>query len=237
MTATLSPPSAPKKHWWDNMNAKKVAIWLSSVGIAAIGWVSIAVYSGATQGPHMQYLAVGILTSIAAALTGGLLGFLFGIPRYVSSGQLRFARPAPTPPPAPPNAAAPTAAPPTPPPPPATPPNAAAPDAAAPNDEATAAFEPSSNLAEVSDWLTKVLLGAGLVQLTQLSDPAVSLINSVGAGLTVVIPPNGAAKVAAGSIMLAYSVWGFMVTYIATTIWYKKQLEKDLEKDRQRRAA
>ena len=53
-----------------------------------------------------------------------------------------------------------------------------------------------------------------------------SLINSVAAGLTLSSPPDGSAKVAAGSIMLAYSVWGFVVAYFVTTVWYKRVLEK-----------
>jgi hypothetical protein len=35
----------------------------------------------------------------------------------------------------------------------------------------------------VSDWLTKLLLGAGLVQLTRLGAPISQLIDSVAAGL------------------------------------------------------
>lgn len=144
-------------------------------------------------------------------LTGGMLGFLFGIPKYVSSGQARFDKKrgeegdgksrtkrkddksqnnktevekkeagtgeieA---------GAGKTVA------------GAGETEAGAGKNGTEAGagktprFEPSTNLAEVSDWLTKVLLGAGLVQLTQLSEPAVSLINSVAAGPTGVTPPR-----------------------------------------------
>lgn len=242
------------------MSSTAKVTWIA-FGIAGIGLLSVASYSVATEGPHLQYLGIGVLTLLAAALAGSLLGFLFGIPKYVSSGQYRFekgqgaggnprtddqtqpgdgsnrpdAQAVPDP------SRASTVQPPTnqgdtsTPARPASEIHQGGPSKSDRHAQATevqargseeARFEPSTNLAEVSDWLTKLLLGAGLVQLTQISGPAVSLINSVAAGLTQETPPGGAAKVAAGSIMLAYSVWGFIVTYIATTIWYSRRLEK-----------
>jgi hypothetical protein len=71
---------------------------------------------------------------------------------------------------------------------------------------------PSSNLAEVSDWLTKLLLGAGLVQLTHPAAPISHLIDSIAAGpaATTATGTSSAAKVMAGSILFGYAVIGML---------------------------
>jgi len=87
-----------------------------------------------------------VLASLAAFVAGCFVGFLLGIPRAVSSGELRQ------------------------------------------NQSASAAtgssgLGASSNLAEISDWLTKLVLGAGLVELTRLGGPVGRLIDNVATGL------------------------------------------------------
>lgn len=119
-------------------------------------------------------------------LIGCLIGFLFGIPKVVSSGQARLG-------------------------------------------SGSAEYAPSSNLAEVSDWLTKLLLGAGLVQLTHLGAPIGHLIDTVGAGLTattVTSGPSSAAKVMAGAILFGYVAIGMLDAYVVTTVWYQNRLSK-----------
>ena len=65
-----------------------------------------------TPGSHWSYVAVGMLTALAAVLVGFFTGFLIGVPRVVSSGQARLSKDT---------------------------------------------FSPSTNLAEISHWLTKLL--------------------------------------------------------------------------------
>ncbi|MGD0606746.1 MAG: Ig domain-containing protein [Streptosporangiaceae bacterium] len=84
-----------------------------------------------------------------------------------------------------------------------------------------------SNLAEVSDWLTKLLLGAGLVDLTHLGGPIASLIDRVAIGLQNPAAGGGAgldAKVMAGLIILGYTVLGLLESYVVTSVWYPKKL-------------
>lgn len=90
-------------------------------------------------------------------------------------------------------------------------------------------FSPSSNLAEISDWLTKLLLGAGLVELTRLGHPLSSLIDAVARGLQGV--PAGAVisgtpVIVAASILVMYVVLGFLDGYVLTTLWYGKHLQR-----------
>lgn len=172
-----------RAHWWEKL--AHVGTWLSilALGIPAFGGLWIVIYAFATPGSHWSYLGVGMATALAAFLSGCLIGFLFGIPKVVSSGQLR---------------------------------------------QQTDPYSPSSNLAEVSDWLTKLLLGAGLVQLTHLATPISHLIDFIAAGLTATTATgaSSAAKVMAGSILFGYAVIGMLDAYVVTTVWYQHKLEE-----------
>ena len=161
-----------------------VGTWLAFLALvlSALGSIWIVIYSFATPGSHLSYLGAGMLTALAAFLSGCVVGFLFGIPRVVSSGQLR-------------------------------------------HDKGSQGYVPSTNLAEVSDWLTKLLLGAGLVQLTHLGAPTGHLIDTVAAGLTpptVSKIPSSAAKVMAGAILFGYAAIGLLDAYVVTTMWYQQ---------------
>jgi len=155
-----------------------LALWVPLFGAA---W--IFVYALTTPGSHGTYLGVGMLTAIAALLIGCLIGFLFGIPRVVSSGQVRLGQ--------------------------------------------SSDYAPSSNLSEVSDWLTKLLLGAGLVQLTHLGAPLAGLIDHVATALYVGTAYAGAAKVTAGTIIFGYVAIGLLDGYVVTTMWYQRRLASD----------
>jgi hypothetical protein len=171
-----------------------VTTWLSFLGIAAPvgGTAWIVVYSFSTPGSHPTYLGVGVLTSLAAFVAGCFVGFLLGIPRAVSSGDVRLNQSA----------------------------------AAAATSSGLGA---SSNLAEISDWLTKLVLGAGLVELTRLGGPVSRLIDNVAAGLHA----SGAsaatvqtAKVMAGAIIFGYVIMGLLDGYIVTTTWYQNKVNQ-----------
>ncbi|HEX6522423.1 MAG TPA: hypothetical protein VF070_20805 [Streptosporangiaceae bacterium] len=88
---------------------------------------------------------------------------------------------------------------------------------------------PSTNLAEISDWLTKLLLGAGLVELTRLGRPLTSLANSIARamqGIPAGANPPEASVVVAGGILALYVVLGFLDGYVITTVWYGNYLER-----------
>ena len=171
-----------------------VTTWLVFLGIAAPAGATIwlAVYAFWTKGPHAAYLGVGMLTSLAAFVGGCFAGFLFGIPRVVSSGQLRQT------------------------------------GSAAAND-GSGGFGGATNLAEVSDWLTKLVLGAGLVDLTRLGAPIGKLIDDIATGLYAAPASTAAvhqAKVLAGAILFGYAVMGLLDGYIVTTTWYQNKISK-----------
>lgn len=211
------------------------------------GLLAIVLYAYATPGLHVRYLSVGLLAAFAAFAVGSLAGFLFGIPRAVSSGALRHLTselPSPQPSVTPSGGAPATAVtgagaggtPLTT----AGAPTGETPVAGAPSAVSGGApvgslstgqaprgrFSPSTNLAEVSDWLTKLLLGAGLVGLTHLGGPAGGLIDAVARGLQRPdVSTDGPAQLMAGALLLAYGTLGFLSGYVVTTTWYSRKLD------------
>jgi hypothetical protein len=94
--------------------------------VIVVGIIPMAIYAWALAGnvgPAVFSLA--LLIGLAALLGGGLIGFLFGVPR-----QLQEARAA--------------------------------------SDPATLGYAGNTNLEQISDWLTKILVGVGLTQILQI---------------------------------------------------------------------
>jgi hypothetical protein len=93
-------------------------------------------------------------------------------------------------------------------------------------DDDGVAWTPSTNLAEISDWLTKLLLGAGLVGLTSLGAPTAALVRNVARGMSDPGAPeaSGASLVAAAAVLLLFTVLGFVMGYVLTTLWYSRAL-------------
>src|SRR5208337_4277837 len=122
------------------------------LGLAFAGIIFYA-WQAPCWAQFLSIIGAALVVANAAFFSGGLLGFLFGIP----SKQAQ-----------PPASPAPPAAPPKPPS--ATPPEPSAKANSAPTPSgsaATAAGQPgayqgSTHLQEISEWLTKILVGAGL---------------------------------------------------------------------------
>jgi hypothetical protein len=197
------------------------------------GFVFIGFYVYSVDGPHLRYLGTGFLTACAAFVVGCLVGLIVGIPRFVSSGAMRHdletrraaarataRRPRTVRRPVHGRAGVIAA-------------EAAGSRGDAGTDPASpvqaSQFTPSTNLAEISDWLTKLLLGAGLVELTRLGRPLTSLVDAVARAMQDVAPgaklPETSVVVAAG-ILALYVVLGFLDGYVVTTVWYGRYLER-----------
>jgi hypothetical protein len=189
-------------------------------GMFTLGAVLIILYVVSTAGPHLRYISVGLLTAFAAFLIGSLVGLVLGIPHVdslrtsaVGRNQLPSQEPE-----GPGQAGAPASS------------QINRPAARAIQaDDATPRLLPNTNLAEISDWLTKLLLGAGLVSLTHLGKPLSELIDNVARGLGGATPAGGiteSAVVVAGTILITYVALGFLGGYLTTTLWYGKRLQR-----------
>jgi tetratricopeptide (TPR) repeat protein len=151
-----------------------------------------------------------LLWSMAWLGLGSLLGFLFGVPR-VLQGTL----PA-SPPPAPPSTG--TA-------------SATAPAPATPAPSAVTASQylqrVNTNLEQISDWLTKILLGVGLVQFKELPGLVQSAAGYMASGMATLDaagqPPRSAQTLAA-AVIVYFSVLGFVGSYLVMRLYVSRLL-------------
>jgi hypothetical protein len=176
---------------------KGVGFWAQQAGWLA-PLVSVFVYAPKAFGATM-------LIGLAAAMLGGLLGFLFAVPRPVSE-----AAPPSTPPPSTPtlHADGPAGIPQV------AQAGAAMPRAATPHP--ARAWESSTNLTQISDWLTKIIVGVGLVEAAtiysrfeQLSTTLSDQLFDGAAGSRLVIP----------AVMIAGAIIGFLYAYLFTQLF------------------
>jgi hypothetical protein len=79
-------------------------------------------------------------------------------------------------------------------------------------DAAGNGYTHNTNLEQISDWLTKILIGVSLVEIGNAGPPARRLIHSLGQGLG----DNASARDMAAAIVIIYVIWGFLVAYLVT---------------------
>lgn len=149
-----------------------------AVPFVVISWgIAILIYAlQLPSGVRWGACAVAALIASASFLAGGMVGFLFGIPRAVQGS---------------------TAA------------------------SGAAQYQANTNLEQVSDWLTKIIVGVGLVQIGRIIPGLTRLADSMKA------PLGGQASSAAFGLALTISnvFLGFFFFYM----WSRSLLKKELE--------
>jgi hypothetical protein len=162
-----------------------------------------------TPSAFVLVLGAGLIGSGASYVAGFLMGLIFGIPRTPPR--------APTPAPAPVPAQG-------------TPASAATPTSSPEHD-----IEPNSNLVEISDWLTKVLVGVGLVELGKIPGKLDHLAQYLAMGLRR-CPPNTADQPAADlaclqsshalamGIIVFFTISGFLFGYLWSRLYLQRAL-------------
>ena len=96
------------------------------------------------------------------------------------------------------------------------------------DDTVSAVFTPSDNLVQISDWLTKLLIGAGLVQLGNIGRTLGQLIGQIAGGLTDTSSDTApaSARVIAGSILVYYALLSFLFFYGNISLSYRRLLQQ-----------
>ena len=77
---------------------------------------------------------------------------------------------------------------------------------------------PNTNLEQISDWLTKIIVGLGLVELKQIPTHLGNAARWVAESLSV-SAPNPATISFAGSLILYFSILGFLAGYLLTLLF------------------
>src|SRR5579872_3562804 len=185
---------------------------------AAFGCVILFLYSLQFIGPGFLHLgaslrvaAVGTLTAGASLFLGFLLGFIFCIPRT--------AKPTGAAAPASFGADAKTSI------------DASSHSAAM----AVSALETNSNLVDISDLLTKILVGVGLVELNKIPSVLRRLSEFLAPGLSDGAP-NADLRVgrsfAVGIVIFFFGV-GFLIGYLWTRLYFQRALSELVDLARQ----
>ncbi len=161
----------------DNRNALKSSQERSQQAIIGLliimvlGLLGVLAYATSQGQITGSVVGIGLLIAGASVLIGGLLGFLFGIPRTLQSDALD-------------------------------------------NNSRAVAYRANTNLEQISDWLTKILVGVGLTQISALPETLGKLSEAVKAGLG----NQDNSPVFGLAIILYYLVAGFLFGFLWTRL-------------------
>jgi uncharacterized integral membrane protein len=170
---------------------------LVAILIGVLGVIIYAIQSTQLKS-FFTTASTGLLVGAASLFIGALLGFLFGIPRTLQRSG---------------------------------PPANSATNPADPNLSGTPAngteFQANTNLEQISDWLTKILVGVGLTQvnniLERLRSIASTVTRAMGATSVNCMPPavcdNNSFAMA---LILFFLVIGFLFAYLWTRLHLAK---------------
>jgi hypothetical protein len=190
-TAFDSSPTGKEDRWYKNFRRtlRFLFVWLLGGFLVLLlcalqSYVEDPTRDGLTG--SLNLLCHGVLLSLAFAAVGGLVGFLFGIPRPENQPTQHQSK------------------------------NGAANDASQtpPKQEQQ---DSKTNLEQVSDWLTKVILGAGLTQLNKVpgSLDRMSIYFKSDLGGSTFLPMV---------IVIHFLVYGFFAGYLITQLFLQRAL-------------
>jgi hypothetical protein len=146
---------------------------VQDIGLGALGSLLIALFLlGFASG--FGYWQVAVLLAMALFVAGGLIGFLFGIPKVVTGTD----------------------------------------DSRAGTSRGRA-LDVNTNLEQISDWLTKIIVGLGLIELRQLPDLLSRFTNFIRPGLHAA----WAAPALATAVTIYFPVLGFISGYLITRLY------------------
>jgi len=160
---------------WSARSADVLLTMLKKLALVAVimtlaGLTPIIIYALSVSLNFATVVSVGAMAGAAAFVAGGLLGFLFGVPK-TSGGDGE-------------------------------------------DSEGTrhARYRVNTNLEQISDWLTKILVGVGLIQLAKIGNAATHLISVVANGMG----GSAGATTIAGGVLVYFFGNGFLSAYYVT---------------------
>jgi hypothetical protein len=160
--------------------ARLPLVWLLAALVTGLACTML--YGFHESSEFVKVMTTGGMLSGCSVAVGGLLGFLFGIPRTMQQDALP-----------------------------------------ASNTEADrkVGYGVNTNLEQISDWLTKILVGVGLTQIASMPGYLQSLASYFGAGLGS--PPE--AEAFAAAVIVYFTICGFLFSYLWTRLYFADQLE------------
>jgi|LSQX01.2.fsa_nt_gb hypothetical protein len=158
------------------MKRPPASIHIFPIALITLGIIA-SVASALLVGAGGGFMGLLLLISITALLAGGLLGFLFGIPKV----NRQYA----------------------------------------PGDDypKNRKYLPNTNLEEVSDWLTKIIIGVGLTQLIRIPEYLRNLATSILNHVECYQVNCNAAHPILVAVILYFLIAGFIVAYFYTRLY------------------
>ena len=159
-----------------------------------LGLAAIPLYAlqGRNLGEFLSVFTVGIMLAGASLLVGGALGFLFGIPRTLQQEGTLESAEGTT--------------------------NSIRPASHTP----TVGYRVNTNLEQISDWLTKILVGVGLTQLNSIPSKLQEITRYVAKGMGA----SASDEIFALSVLLYFVVVGFLFGYLWTRLFLAGALRR-----------
>ncbi len=177
-----SAPTNPKHFnlmslWPSKVPQLYLFVWLWTIPfLCFLGVVGILIYvSQVPSGVRWSVFGTAGAIASSAYLTGGLAGFLFGVPRTVQ-GSTRSKGPT--------------------------------------------QYQGNTNLEQVSDWLTKIIVGIGLVQIGHIIPALSKFAESMKAPLGG-LPSSGAFGL---GLAISYALFGFFFFYFWSRSLFAQEL-------------
>jgi hypothetical protein len=171
---------------------RRTGLFLGStalVGVAALG-----LWSFSRADLWASTFALGLFLMGGAALVGGVVGLLFGIPKSVAD-------PATTPAPAKVDPAA-------------------GDSETAQDTRARSSYAVNTNLEQISDWLTKIMVGVGLTQVGAIQTHFNALSSDFGKAFAVPQGASDASPASAAALIITYGLTaGFLAGYLLTRMF------------------
>jgi CheY-like chemotaxis protein len=125
--------------------------------------------------------------ALACLASGGIIGFLFGIPRVLQDNNISVASP-----------------------------KTNEENRAADNlGQSSYRMQVNTNLEQISDWLTKIIVGVGLIELRRLPE----VLTSISTFLAKGVDGTFQTQVLASTVIVYFTMVGFLGTYLMTRIY------------------
>lgn len=86
-------------------------------------------------------------------------------------------------------------------------------------------YKPNTNLEQVSDWLTKILIGIGLTQLNNIITKLHAVSKEIASGLTAI--SNESETIFVASTIIYFLVTGFLIGYLITRLQLSRIFEEN----------
>ena len=149
-------------------------MWIYALGISGAAGPLLYSFQVLPDGEKfISLLSVAFMIGMAALLVGGLIGFLFGIPRTVQTAGMKTG-----------------------------------------SDELAPQINANTNLEQISDWLTKIMVGIGLTQISELRESLDNFMVHVKPALG----NNSHSGIFGACVLIYFLIGGFLLSFLLTRV-------------------